>query len=141
MRPQATPTITFTSLPYISVSRLDEKTRMVNEHYQEETWYSREDVFCDTLRGLVEVTEGDLGVRYNSHRSQIEVAILRDGELTVPSVEGYKAFLWIAQQVQDAQHILKSLQDPLRPPLEVRRVVLKAYEIGTFEWEVAFLGV
>jgi len=135
------PTITFTSLPYISVSQLDTETLRVNEGYPEGDWYSREDVFCDALRELVEVAEGDLDVRYNSRRKQIEVSILRDGKLSAPSVEGYKAFLWAVRQVQDAQHILWSLQDPQRPMLEIKRVVLKAYEIGTFQWEIAFLEV
>lgn len=137
----STPTITFTPLPYGAVSQLDAETLRVNEHYQEETWYSRENVLCDTLRGLIKVTEGDIGVRYHSHRKQIEVAILSDGKLSAPSVEGYKAFLWVVSQVKDAQHILRSLQDPQRPPLDVKRVVLKAYDVEAFKWEVASLEV
>ena len=90
----STPTITFTPLPYGAVSQLDKETLRVNENYPEGDWYSRENVLCDTLRGLVEFTEGDCSVRYHSHRRQIEVALLRDGELTVPSVEGYKALSW-----------------------------------------------
>ena len=135
-------TITFIPLPYLVVSNLDTETLRVNANYPEgESWYSREDIFCDALRELVVVAQGDLGVRYNAYRKQIEVSILRDGNLIAPSVEGYKAFLWIAQQVQDAQHILKSLQDPLRPPLEVRRVVLKADDVEAFAREVASLEV
>ena len=139
----STPTITFTPLPYGAVSQLDKETLRVNENYpEEETWYSRENVFCDILRGLVEFTEGDCSVRYHSHRRQIEVALLRDGELMAPTVEGYKALSWVAQQVQNVQHILRSLQDPQRPPLEVRRVVLKAYDPESFKREIcAFVDV
>ena len=137
----STPKITFTSLPYLAVSQLDTETRRVNEGYPEGDWYSRENVLCDTLRGLVEIAEGDVGIRYNSYRRRIEVAILKGGELTIPSVEGYKALFWVARQVQDAQHILRSLQDPQRPMLEVRRVVLKAYDVDVFEWEIASLEV
>ena len=137
-----TPTITFTPLPYGAVSNLDKETLRINENYpEEETWHSRENVFCDILRGLVEVTEGALGVRYNSHRKHIEVAVLKNGELMAPTVDGYKALFWAAQQVQDAQHILRSLQDPQRPPLDVKRVVLKAHEPESFEWEIASLDV
>ena len=138
----STPTITFTPLPYGAVSQLDKETLRVNENYpEEETWYSRENVFCDILRGLVGFTEGDCSVRYHPHRRQIEVALLRDGELMAPTVEGYKALFWVAQQVQDAQHILRSLQDPQRPPLDVKRVVLKAHDPEAFKREIASLDV
>ena len=132
----STPTITFTPLPYGA-----EETLRVNENYPEGDWYSRENVLCDTLAGLIKVTEGDCSVRYHSHRKQIEVALLRDGELMAPTVEGYKALFWVAQQVQDAQHILRSLQDPQRPPLDVKRVVLKAHDPEAFKREIASLDV
>ena len=133
----STPTITFTPLPYGA-----EETLRVNENYPEGDWYSRENVLCDTLRGLVEFTEGDCSVRYHSHRRQIEVALLRDGELMAPTVEGYKALSWVAQQVQNVQHILRSLQDPQRPPLDVKRVVLKAHDPESFKQEIcAFVDV